>query len=144
MTLHLIKLCVGVDSIAELRAWQRLRVRQGAPPGCPRPPCHTTRMTPRRAAELLDGGSLYWVIQGLASVRQRLEDIRPFVDGEGVARCHLVLDRQLVPVAPVPRRPFQGWRYLAAADAPPDCPGCDGEASGASGALREELSRLGL
>ena len=139
MTLHLIKLCVGVESVSELRAWQQLRMRQGAPPGCPRPPYHTTRMKPRRAAELLDGGSLYWVIQGLTSVRQRLDDIRPFVDAEGVARCHLVLDRRLVAVMPVPRRPFQGWRYLAAADAPPDC-----DVAAESGGLGEELSRLGL
>lgn len=140
MTLHLIKLCVGVASVEELRSWQSWRVREGSLAGFPRPPFHTTRMVPRRREELLNGGSLYWVIQGLTCVRQRLEEIRPFVDYEGIGRCHLLLGRELVAVEPVPRRPFQGWRYLSGQDAPQDCQtgrrGDDG--------LQGELARLGL
>ena len=140
MTLHLAKLCVGVESVEELRFWQDKRVKDGSPKGYPRPPYHTTRMTPRRRDELLDGGSLYWVIQGWMCVRQRLEDITPFVDGEGIGRCHLVLARDLVLVEPVPRRAFQGWRYLAGPDAPADC-----AVGGDFGAgMSEELARLGL
>ena len=140
MTLHLVKLCVGVESVAELRFWQDKRVKEGAPRGYPRPPYNTTRMTPRRRDELLDGGSLYWVIQGWMCVRQRLEDVVPFIDGEGIGRCHLVLARDLVFVEPVPRRAFQGWRYLAGPDAPADC----GAVESADSGLGEELVRLGL
>ena len=99
-------------------------------------------MVPKRRDEVLDGGSLYWVIKGFTAVRQRLIDIRPFVDKEGVPRCHLVYDKELVLVSPRPRRAFQGWRYLEPKDAPPDVRG------GASGdmpeKLRRELAELGL
>jgi hypothetical protein len=81
---------------------------------------HTTRMVPKRAAELLDGGSLYWVIKGNIQARQRLVDIRPFVDTDGISRCHLVLEPVLHETSWAPRRPFQGWRYLDPKDAPPD------------------------
>lgn len=103
---------------------------------------HTTRMVPKRRDDVLDGGSLYWVIKGFTTVRQRLVDIRPCVDKEGVPRCHLVYDKDLVLVSPRPRRAFQGWRYLDANDAPPDL------AKGGGGELpdklRRELAELGL
>jgi hypothetical protein len=102
---------------------------------------HTTRMVPKRREELLDGGSLYWVIKGTVTVRQRLVDIRPFVDKEGVPRCHLVLDKGLVIVAPRPRRAFQGWRYLLAKEAPPDV---GKSARNLPDKLRRELAELGL
>ncbi len=103
---------------------------------------HTTRMVPKRREEVLDGGSLYWVIKGHVSLRQKLLDIRPFVDGEGVGRCHLVYDKALVLVSPRPRRPFQGWRYLDAKEAPPDIG--KGGAGGLPDKLRRELAALGL
>lgn len=99
-------------------------------------------MVPKRRDEILDGGSLYWVIKGYTAVRQPLIDIRPFVDGEGVSRCHLVYGEEMVLVSPRPRRAFQGWRYLDPKDAPPDI------GKGASGEmpdkLRRELAELGL
>lgn len=115
MALHLLKLCVGVDSIADLEAWHAKRWRKP-----PRHHVHVTRMVPRRIDELIDGGSLYWVIKGRIAVRQRLRGVEPFVDREGVGRCRLLLDPVLVPVVPRPFRAFQGWRYLADADRPPD------------------------
>jgi len=115
MTLHLLKLCVGVESIADLEA--RRAGRRRKPPDHH---VHVTRMVPRRANELLDGGSLYWVIRGRIAARQALRAIEPFVDHEGVGRCRLLLDPVLVPVLPRPFRAFQGWRYLADADRPPD------------------------
>jgi len=115
MTLHLLKLCVGVESIADLEA--RRAGRRRKPPDHH---VHVTRMAPRRANELLDGGSLYWVIRGRIAARQALRAIEPFVDHEGVGRCRLLLDPVLVPVLPRPFRAFQGWRYLADADRPPD------------------------
>ncbi len=102
---------------------------------------HTTRMVPKRREEILDGGSLYWVIKGTLAIRQRLLDIRPFVDKEGVSRCHLVYDKEIVLVQPRPRRAFQGWRYLTAKDAPPDM---GKSARDLPDKLRRELSELGL
>ncbi len=81
---------------------------------------HTTRMMPKRGDELLDGGSLYWVIRGQIACRQTLLAITAFTDGNGIGRCRLSLDQKIVPVEPRPYRPFQGWRYLAAKDAPRD------------------------
>src|SRR6266404_595997 len=81
---------------------------------------HRTRMVPKRAGELRGGGSLYWVIRGEIMCRQRILDVRPFVDKEGVGRCHLVLEPKVVLVEPRPWRAFQGWRYLAAKAAPRD------------------------
>jgi hypothetical protein len=113
--LHLIKLSVGTDDVADLADWQRGRGR--GPDGLPR---HLTRMWPRREAELLEGGSIYWIIRGAVLCRQRLLRLDEVRGRDGVLRCALVLDPELVRVAPTPRRPFQGWRYLAADDAPRD------------------------
>lgn len=114
MPLHLVKLCVGADSIEDLEAW-----RDTVAPGGQLMP-HTTRMTPKRAAELADGGSLYWVIKRLIQVRQRIVELEEFTDETGIKRCTIWLDPELVRTAPAPRRPFQGWRYLKAEDAPAD------------------------
>jgi hypothetical protein len=141
MTLHLIKLCVGIDQIDELVEWQKDRLKQMKKRGQKPELKHTTRMVPKQREELLDGGSLYWVIRGIVAVRQRLTDIRPFVDKEGIGRCNLLLDKELVLVSPRPRRAFQGWRYLPAKEAPPDI----GKAERAlPDKLRRELAELGL
>ena len=137
MALHLIKLCVGVADVAELERWQRLRLKQTGQVH------HVTRMRPRRAGEITDGGSLYWVIRGKIAVRQKISAIEPFDDDEGVSRCRLVFVPELVPVRPFPKRPFQGWRYLAEHDAPPDLPGSGAEKDMPQ-AMREELVKLGL
>jgi hypothetical protein len=137
VTVHLIKLCVGIAEVEELAAWQARRARQS------KGVWHVTRMVPTRAAELVDGGSMYWVIRGSVLVRQRIEAVERYTDEEGIGRCKLVFDPELVPVRPVPRRAFQGWRYLSEADAPPDLP-----ASPAGDELppklRAELAALGL
>lgn len=130
-----------MDSIEDLREWQTERLAQLKKRGQKLELKHTTRMVPKRREELLDGGSLYWVIKGYMSVRQPLIDIRPFVDKEGVSRCHLVYDKEMVLVAPRPRRAFQGWRYLVAKEAPPDV----GKAGkGLPEKLQRELAELGL
>jgi hypothetical protein len=136
LSLHLVKLCVGVAEIPELADWQSRRLKEK------KRVYHVTRMMPRRAAEVLDGGSIYWVIRGLILVRQRIIAIEPFTDEEGIERCKLVFDPLLVAVAPRPRRAFQGWRYLEAEDAPADIAGSgDG---GLPPKLRAELAALGL
>ena len=144
MPLHMLKLCVGADSIADLEAWIGSRLREQQRTGRPAEQHHTTRMVPKRMAELLDGGSLYWVIKGQVAVRQALVDVRPFTDADGVGRCHLVLEPALVEVETRPCRPFQGWRYLAHADAPVDLGRGHPEAVAMPEALRRELRDLGL
>ncbi len=114
-TLNLMKLCVGCDDPAELEAWQLQRYRGG-------PARHVTRMWPKREAELLDGGSIYWVFKGVMQARQRVLDLEEVLGEDGIRRCALILEPGLVRVAAVPRRPFQGWRYLTGSDAPPDLP----------------------
>jgi hypothetical protein len=110
MTLHIIRLCVGCDTIEDLLAWH---VDNSEPWRL------QTRMTPKRADEVLDGGSIYRIFKGMILCRQRILDIRRV--GEGVtAHCEIALDPEIVRVAPTSRRPFQGWRYLEPKDAPPD------------------------
>ena len=137
MTVHLVKLCVGISDVEELAEWQARRRRQA------RRVYHVTRMVPTRAAELVDGGSLYWVIRGVVLVRQRIEAVERYTDEEGIGRCKLVFDPELVPVRPVPRRAFQGWRYLDPADAPPDLPPSSA-GDELPPKLRAELAALGL
>ena len=118
--LHLVKLCVGADSIEDLEEWQALVCSRRREAGLDPNPRHVTRMWPRRQAELLPGGSLYWVIRGLILVRQRIADLEEVTGEDGVLRCGIVLDPEIVRVEARPRAAFQGWRYLTAADAPPD------------------------
>jgi hypothetical protein len=144
MQLHLIKLCVGADSVKDLEDWIKQRQKAKKKGAGKREHIHTTRMVPKRAEELLAGGSLYWVIRGQIVCRERLLDVRPFVDREGVGRCRLVLDGKVVLVEPRPYRAFQGWRYLTAKDAPRDL---DRAAPGVKNMpehMRRELRQLGL
>jgi hypothetical protein len=113
MTLHMIKLCVGCDTVEELLDWRRER-RHAEPEWRLR-----TRQTPKRATELIDGGSLYRVFKGLILCRQPILAVETVGEGAG-ARCEIVLDPEVVRVAPTPRRAFQGWRYLTVDDAPAD------------------------
>lgn len=113
MPLHLIKLCVGADTPDDLRAWRRSRAGAGH-----RPIVHT-RHTPKRAAEILDGGSLFRVFKGVVLIRQRVVAIETVGDG-AQRRCEILLDDAMIPTAPQPRRAFQGWRYLDPKDAPAD------------------------
>jgi len=114
MPLHLVKLCVGVDSVEQLTAWRN------SVAGKSEPTFHTTRMTPKRKDEILDGGSLYWVIKRVIQVRQPIIDLEEFTDHEGIKRCNIWLGPDIVRTVPSPRRPFQGWRYLKPEDAPAD------------------------
>jgi hypothetical protein len=143
MPLHLIKLCVGAESIEDLEQWIDQRIKERRKRGERQLALHVTRMAPKRGAELLDGGSLYWVIRGQVAARQVLRDIETFTDAEGIGRCRLWMEREVVPVLPRPYRPFQGWRYLAPKDAPTDLGG-QGDVAEMPEELRRELSVLGL
>jgi hypothetical protein len=144
MALNILKLAVGCDSIADLEGWIEETRALFARLGRPYEQMHTTRMVPRRMGEILPGGSLYWVVKGQIACRQRLVDIRPFTDGEGIGRCQLVLEPVVHPVRPRPCRPFQGWRYLGAAEAPPDLGSASAAVAEMPDELRRELSSLGL
>ncbi|TCT12739.1 hypothetical protein EDC22_102425 [Tepidamorphus gemmatus] len=145
MTVHLVKLCVGASSIADLEDWIAERQAERARLGLPAEQVHTTRMSPRRRDSLLAGGSLYWVIRGLIQCRQRLKDIRSVVGDDGIERCALVLEPRVVPVVPRPRAPFQGWRYLAASEAPADLDAdASADAADMPDDMRRELAALGL
>jgi len=143
MALHLVKLCVGADSVESLQAWLDFRLEQQRNAGQPPEMIHTTRMVPTRKDELLDGGSLYWVIKGKIQARQRLLDVRPFTDQAGVKRCDLVLEPKVILTQYRPKRPFQGWRYLKAEDAPADVKGALGT-GGMPDAMRRDLTELCL
>jgi hypothetical protein len=143
MALHLVKLCVGVSAVEELQAWVDRRQAERRLKGLAAETIHTTRMTPRRMDELLEGGSLFWVIRGNIQVRQRLLAIRPFTDGNGIRRCDIVMEPRLVATQWQPRRAFQGWRYLKDEEVPGDTDGPGGLES-LPGHLRVELADLGL
>ncbi len=144
MALHIVKLCVGVASIEELAAWQAERFGRKTASGKPPRIVHATLQTPKRQAELLDGGSLYWVIKGVIQVRQRLLGFEDGLKEDGSPCCHFVLDAALVPVRPVPRRAFQGWRYLPGDDAPRDLGREARGESALSPEMRRALLELGL
>jgi len=135
VALHLIKLCVGIDSIEELERHITRRAARGEI-------IHTTRQTPRQADAVLDGGSLYWVIKGMIQARQPIFDLRSETDAEGRSLCAIVLAPELVAVSPRRRRPFQGWRYLKPEDAPPDL--ANGDADDIPPAMRAALAELAL
>jgi hypothetical protein len=134
MPLHIIKLCVGVDSVDELRAWRAEQKRVG------REPVMHTRQSPKRCDEVLEGGSLYWVIKGVVRCRQAIVAVDTLEDGPKT-RCEMRLHEALVLTEPLPRRAFQGWRYLDPAEAPLDLD--PGIAADLPSDLAAELRALG-
>lgn len=140
----MLKLCVGAESISDLEEWIEEQMLMRRRMGRPEEQTHTTRMVPKRVDELIDEGSLYWVIKGQISARQKLLAVRPFTDADGIGRCHLVLEPVVVPVAPRPCRPFQGWRYLADKDRPGDLAERGGDLGVMPETMRRELAELGL
>lgn len=117
-TVNLIKLSVGTETIEDLAAWQATK-RAQAPDGLPR---HVTRMWPKREAEILNGGSLYWVIKGVIQCRQKVDRLDEYIGADGIRRCAIVLHPEIIRTQGSLKRPFQGWRYLQTSDAPPDLP----------------------
>jgi len=119
-SLHLLKLCVGCESVDDLVEWQAERAAERRAAGGDPSPFHVTRMWPKREAELVAGGSLYWVIKGLVLARQRILGLERRDGEDGIARCLIRLGPEVVRTLPQPRRAFQGWRYLRPEDAPRD------------------------
>lgn len=146
MTVHLLKLSVGAATIDELAQWHASRIALRLAQGQSAHAEHRTFQTPKRQSELLAGGSLYWVIKGIIQVRQPIVGFEAGVKYDGSVCCLILLDPALVPVRPTPRRAFQGWRYLAATDAPPDVGSAADAAALArlSPKMRRDLAELGL
>ena len=116
--IHLVKLSVGSETVESLQDWQNTPRAQSSD-GLPR---HVTRMWPKRETDLLKGGSLYWVIKGFLQCRQRILRLDEVVGQDGIRRCAIVLDPEIIRTTNVRKRPFQGWRYLTVKDAPIDLP----------------------
>lgn len=115
---NLIKLSVGSETIDDLAAWQATKRAQTAE-GLPR---HVTRMWPKREAEILNGGSIFWVIKGVIQCRQKIIRLDEVIGADGIRRCAIVSEPEIIRTQTSLKRPFQGWRYLKAEDAPPDLP----------------------
>lgn len=111
--LHLIKLCVGVRTLDGL---EKRVERSGSEYLC------RTRMVPKQHEQLVEGGSLYWVMKGFVRARQRILEVRPYTDAAGIKRCHIVLEPEVIATEKRRQKAFQGWRYLKGVDAPDDLP----------------------
>lgn len=144
MTLNLIKICVGCNSIDDLIAWREDIARECKRRGIAPEMSHITRMMPKRGDEILNGGSLFWVIKGNVQARQKILKIRNVTGSDGIGRCQLVLEPTVIATQWLPKRPFQGWRYLEHADAPADLGAGQAGVLEMPRELREELASLGL
>lgn len=136
-----MKLSVGTESVEQQAAWVKRRVAYNKKRKLGAVHDHVTRMFPRRRDDILDGGSIYWVIKGVVLVRQRIIDLKEVTGEDGIVRCAILIDPPLIQTEAQPRRAFQGWRYLDPADAPPDLKEGAGDTPPA---LRAELAELGL
>ncbi len=144
MTVHLIKLCVGIEDVAHLAKVHKERLARKRKAGEKPELIHVTRFTPKRAEEVLDGGSLYWVIKGVIRVRQRIQELREVVDQEGKPACGIVLENKRIETERRQFRAFQGWRYLEPADAPRDARELGAGVADLPESLAGELKDLGL
>ena len=138
--INLLKLCVGADSVEDLTGWQQDQ-RPRWPEGRA---IHVTRMWPKREAEVLDGGSLYWVIKGVILCRQRIVRLEEVRGSDGILRCGIVMDPEVIRTEGAARRPFQGWRYLEPKDAPRDLPRGRGTDSALPQEMALALAEIGL
>lgn len=139
-TVNLLKLCVGADSVEDLANWQQAHAAHW-PKGRA---VHVTRMWPKREAQVLAGGSLYWVIKGTILCRQQIMGLERVAGSDGVERCALILHSDIVRTEAAPRRPFQGWRYLDPADSPRDLPQGRASEEALPPALAQMLAEIGL
>jgi hypothetical protein len=142
MTVHLIKLSVGPETLSDLVEWQAARLKEMKRNGQKPELIHVTRHMPKRAEEVLDGGSIYWVIKGRIVARQKLLELRPVIKNN-ITYCGLVHDKKMMTVQTRAHRPFQGWRYFDPAGAPKDIAPWSG-ADELPENLKQELMKLGL
>lgn len=140
MALNILKLSVGTESVDDLAHWHRAHAHVWKPGTTE----HVTRMWPKREDEILNGGSLYWVIKGVIQARQRLLGLAERRGQDGILRCALVLDAEIIRTENAQRRPFQGWRYLDPAESPRDLPKTRAQDDTLPPALAAALAEIGL
>ncbi|WP_309665604.1 DUF1489 domain-containing protein [Tabrizicola sp.] len=138
--INILKLSVGSDSVEDHEGWQ-ISQRHRWPPGRA---IHVTRMFPKREAEILDGGSLYWVIKGIIQCRQRILGLEQVTESDGITRCAIILDAAIVRTEAAARRPFQGWRYLDPGESPRDLVKGREREEALPPALAQALAEIGL
>jgi len=143
MTINIIKLCVGITDVDHLARAQGERLKKQKSMGIKPELRHVTRNHPRRSTEVLDNGSLYWVIKGFIRVRQPIIGLEDAVNDEGKPACAIILSNQLIKTQLRKFRAFQGWRYFKCEDAPDDINDQNGEAT-IPDSMAEELKKLGL
>jgi hypothetical protein len=139
-TVHILKLSVGTEDMADLTAWQATK-RAQTEDGLPR---HITRMWPKRGDEILNGGSIFWVIKGVILCRQSILRLDEYIGGDDIRRCAIVCKPGLIRVEATPKRAFQGWRYLPVADAPRDLPEGRQEEEALPPELSKALAAIGV
>ena len=144
MMVNLVKLCVGITAVGQLEQLQAARRREYSEKGRVPINIHITRNKPKRSQEIIDHGSLYWVIRRQIRVRQRIIRGDDLLDLEGKKRCGLILDPKLIRTEHRAYRPFQGWRYLEQSDAPSDLSPSQKVGVGMPSEMEEELRDLGL
>lgn len=138
--INLVKLSVGTDSVDSLAIWQTMRAAD-RPDSLPR---HITRMWPKRESEVVNGGSIYWVIKGSIQARQKILRFDEVIGEDGIRRCAFVLDPELIHTQSTLKRPFQGWRYLKPEDAPMDLPQGRAEEEPLPTELASALAEIGV
>ncbi|WP_341367195.1 DUF1489 domain-containing protein [Yoonia sp. BS5-3] len=137
---HLVKLSVGTEDVAGLDAWQSSK-RAQTEDGLPR---HITRMWPKRGDEILNGGSIYWVIKGVILCRQPILRLDEYIGADEIRRCAIVCKPGLIRVEATPKRAFQGWRYLPVSDAPGDLPDGRQEEEALPPEMSKALAAIGV
>lgn len=138
MTYNLKKIAVGIDSI------DRLHIRQQMIKSSYGKIIHTTRNMPKQKDDLIDNGSMFWIIKRNILVRQKILNIETVIRDDGSKGCEIELDEDLIKVIPTPMKPFQGWRYYMASDIPPDLNVSNIESEDLPENINSELIKLGL
>ena len=144
MTVHLVKMAVGVESLDHLAQLQKQRRAKLKAERGKAILIHKTRNMPKREAEIVKAGSIYWIVKGFIRVRQRILGFEKGVGREGKPFCEIRLDPKLVRTVPLPHKPMQGWRYLEDADKPADLTGKAAEAEEMPPDMMLKLRELGL
>ncbi|MEM9715037.1 MAG: DUF1489 domain-containing protein [Pseudomonadota bacterium] len=139
-TVNLVKLCVGAEKVDDLVHWQTQRRLQYPD----KPLRHVTRMWPKRDQEILNGGSMFWVFKGAILARQPIIGLEEVIGEDGIRRCGILFEERVIRTYAVPRRPFQGWRYLTVDDAPEDLPEGRENEDALPPELADALSDIGL
>lgn len=144
MALHLVKMAVGAESIEDIAEFQKRRRAKLKAERGKAILIHRTRNMPKRDAEVLDGGSIYWIVKGFIRVRQRILGFEKRIGRDGRPDCEIRLDPKLVCTVPLAHKPIQGWRYMSPEDAPPDLTGKAAKADEMPPEMMMQLRELGL